>query len=72
MKMKLFEPLMLKFENSDWTRNPEFELLDTILRKNPHLIGIIRSDIISDNKDSDLGRGDTPNVDQIMRICIKG
>jgi hypothetical protein len=31
MKMKLYEPMKLKFENPDWANNPEFGLIDTIL-----------------------------------------
>jgi len=70
MKMKLYEPLKLKFESPDWARNPEFGLIDTILEKHPHLLEIVRHDITEGNKDSDLGRGDTPSVEQIMRAAL--
>jgi IS5 family transposase len=70
MKMKLYEPMKLKFENPDWARNPEFGLIDTILEKYPHLLEIVRGDITACNKDSNFGRGDTPSVEQIMRAAL--
>ena len=70
MKMKLFEPLKLKFENPNWARNPELGLIDTILEKNPYLIEIVAPDITAGNKESNFGRGDTPSVEQIMRAGI--
>jgi len=36
--MKLFDSLMLKFENGNWANDPELSLMDTILEKNPKLI----------------------------------
>jgi hypothetical protein len=38
--MKLFEPLILKFEDANWSRNPVFGLIDAILELHPELIGI--------------------------------
>jgi IS5 family transposase len=70
MKMKLFESLKLKFENPDWSRNPEFGLIDTILEKHPYLLEMVRPDITDGHKDSNFGRGDTPSVEQIMRAAI--
>jgi len=70
MKMKLFESWKLRFENIDWAWNPEFGLIDTILETNPHLIEIVAPDIMTGNKDSNFGRGDTPSVEQIMRMAI--
>jgi len=70
MRMKLFELWNLKFENIDWAWNPEFGLIDTILERNPHLLGIVAPDIMAGNKNSNFGRGDTPSVEQIMRIAI--
>jgi IS5 family transposase len=55
MKMKLFETMKLKFENTDWARNPEFGLIDTILEENPHLYKIVVSDITFGNNDSNFG-----------------
>lgn len=31
--MKLFNALTLKFKKSDWSRNPEFGLIDTLLEQ---------------------------------------
>jgi IS5 family transposase len=35
MKMKIFEELRIKFEQADWSRNPELGLLDTSLKHIP-------------------------------------
>ena len=70
MKMKLFEALTLKFEKSDWARNPELGLMDTILETHPELIKIVEQDILRGCKQSDFGRGDTPSVEQIFRAAI--
>jgi IS5 family transposase len=70
MKMKLFESWKLKFEQMDWTSDPQFALIDTIFEMNPHLIEIAAADITADNKDSEFGRGDAPSVEQIVRVAI--
>jgi hypothetical protein len=31
--MKIFEPLMLKFENVKWVNDPELGLIDTVVRR---------------------------------------
>jgi hypothetical protein len=33
--MKIFEPLMLKFENPKWINDPELGLIDTVLEEHP-------------------------------------
>jgi len=33
--MKLFEPLMLKFETGNWASDPELGVMDKILEKTP-------------------------------------
>jgi hypothetical protein len=43
--MKLFEPLALKFEDANWSRNPAFGLIDTILELHPELIRMFKGDI---------------------------
>jgi hypothetical protein len=43
--MKIFEPLALKFEDANWSRNPEFGLIDTILETHPELIRMLKDDI---------------------------
>jgi IS5 family transposase len=68
--MKLFNNFCLKFEQPDWSRNPEFGLIDTILEEHPELYAIAASDIISHNKSNGLGRGDVPSVEQIIRAAI--
>lgn len=68
--MKLFNELKLKFEHTDWSKNPEFGLIDTILEKYPQLILILKDDILKGGKESNMGRGDTPTVEQIVRAAI--
>lgn len=70
MKMKIFETWKLKFEQPDWSNDPELALIDTILELNPYLIEMAAPDIISDNKDSNFGRDDAPSVEQIVRAAI--
>ncbi|MCD6556947.1 MAG: ISNCY family transposase [Bacteroidales bacterium] len=68
--MELFSELTLKFEKPDWTRNPEFGLMDTILEQHPDLLDIVKEDITKGAKQSKFGRGDVPSVEQIMRAAI--
>jgi hypothetical protein len=72
MKMKLFEPPVLKFEEANRSRNPEFGLLDTVLETHPELYKIVEGDITEGKTDGNLGRGDSPSVEQIVPPpCIK-
>lgn len=68
--MKIFNGLLLKFEKPDWSGNPEFCVIDTILESRPDIILMLRSDIIGDEKASTFGRQDTPSVEQIVRAAI--
>ena len=68
--MKIFSDLLLKFEKPDWSKNPEFGLIDTILENHPELYDILKSDILSGVKESVFGRKDNPTVEQIMRAAI--
>ena len=68
--MQLFEPLKLKFEQADWSRNPEFGLLDTLLDQHPELLMLVEADIIGDQRQSAFGRKDMPSVEQIVRGAI--
>jgi len=68
--MKLFNDLKLKFEKSDWSRNPEFGLIDTILETHPELYGIVRDDILSGIQESVFGRKDNPTIEQVVRAAI--
>lgn len=70
MKIHLFEPFRLKFEKPDWSRNPEFGLLDTILDQHPELIKIAAQDVLQDCLQSDFGRQDMPSGEQIVRAAI--
>lgn len=68
--MKLFEELTLKFERPDWSRNPEFGVIDTILEKHSDIFLLMRDDIKGNSPDSQFGRGDVPTVEQIVRAAI--
>jgi hypothetical protein len=62
--MKLFAPLMLKFENPKWINDPELGLIDTVLEEHPELIKLLAQDITAGQKDGTFGRQDTPSVEQ--------
>jgi IS5 family transposase len=62
--------LVLKFEKPDWSRNPEFGVIDTILEQHPKIYDIYKSDIVDNEYVSKLGRKDTPTVEQIVRAAI--
>lgn len=68
--MQLFNELVLKFERPDWSKNPEFGLIDTIFEMHPELYGIVAEDITSGEKVSNFGRKDVPSVEQIVRAAI--
>jgi IS5 family transposase len=68
--MKIFEPLMLKFEDPKWINDPELGLIDTVLEEHPELIKMLELDIMAGQKDSGFGRQDTPSVEQIVRAAI--
>jgi len=68
--MKMFNDFLLKFEKPDWSANPEFCVIDTILESRPDLILMFGSDIIGDEVPSSFGRQDTPSVEQIVRAAI--
>ena len=68
--MKLFEPLMLKFEDGNWASDPELGLIDTILEQNPKLLKLLENDITHGKMNSNLGRQDSPSVEQIIRAAI--
>jgi transposase, IS5 family len=70
MKMKLFESFRLKFEKPDWSRNPEFGLLDTVLEQHPELIKVAEQDVLRGSLQSEFGRQDMPSVEQIVRAAI--
>ena len=68
--MKIFEPLVLKFEDGNWALDPELGLIDTILEQNPKLIKMLEDDITQGKPSSNFGRQDTPSVEQILRAAI--
>ena len=70
MKMKLFADFRVKYEEADWSLNPELGLIDSILGSHPELIKIVESDVRKGCKTSGFGRKDMPSVEQILRAAI--
>ena len=68
--MKLFNILQIKFGKTDWSLNPEFGLIDTLMELYPHLVLLLKDDIIGNEAPSNFGRKDTPTVEQIVRAAI--
>lgn len=68
--MKLFNALTLKFEKADWSLNPVFGLIDTLLEQHPGLLRLVQDDIMGKEKENNFGRGDVPTVEQIMRAAL--
>ncbi len=68
--MQVFNDWKLKFEHPDWTRNPEFALIDTILEKHPEVWSYAREDVLQETSASVFGRKDTPSVEQVVRAGI--
>jgi hypothetical protein len=54
--MKIFEPLMLKFENPKWVNEPELGLIDTVLEGHPELIKMLAPDITTGQKGGNFRR----------------
>jgi len=68
--MKILNDLRLKLEKPIWALDPELALIDTILTENPKLYEIVAPDIIDLNKSSEVGRQDSPTVEQLVRAAI--
>ena len=68
--MKLFKDLKLKFEQANWSKDPELSLIDTILEQNPQVLSILEFDITKGPSISIFGRRDMPSVEQIIRAAI--
>lgn len=67
---KILNDLKLKFDNPNWALDPELALIDTILEQHPELYDIVKRDIISIGKDSEIGRQDSPTVEQVVRAAL--
>ena len=68
--MKLFSYLTIKFEQPNWAKNPEFGLMDILIRQHSELLNIVKDDITTGTTSTNFGRGDVPSVEQIMRAAI--
>jgi IS5 family transposase len=69
-EMKILNDLRLKLDNPNWALDPELALIDTILDNNPRLYEIVAPDIMELNKSSNLGRQDSPTVEQVVRAAV--
>jgi hypothetical protein len=70
MKMKIFEEIRIKLEQSDWLRNPDLGLPDSPLEAHPELLKIVEAGIHKGEKQSFYGRQDMPGVEQTVRVAI--
>lgn len=68
--MPLVETFRLKFEQPNWSLNPQFGLLDSILELHPSLIKLVSADVLAGSKQSDFGRQDMPSMEQVVRAAI--
>ena len=68
--MEIFDNLRLKFVAPLWAKAPQFAVIDTILENRPDIISIVKDDVLKDLKNSNMGRKDSPTVEQIVRAAI--
>ena len=68
--MKILNDLRLKLEKPLWALDAELALIDTILNENPRLYEIVAPDIMELNKNSRVGRQDSPTVEQVVRAAL--
>jgi IS5 family transposase len=68
--MRIFNDLRLKLEKPIWALDPELALIDTILNENVKLYEIVAPDILELNKSSNMGRQDSPTVEQVVRAAV--
>lgn len=57
--MKMFNDWVLKFEKSDWSRNPEFGVIGTILELHPEIVQIFKIDVVGNDDINNFCRKDT-------------
>ncbi len=67
---KIFNDLKLKFEKANWSLDPEFALIDTVLEQHPELFDIFKEDLRGIGKDSGIGRQDSPTLEQVVRAGL--
>jgi IS5 family transposase len=68
--MELYNELKIRFEQPLWALNPELALMDTIIEHHPEVVKMIEIDVVKGLKSNNLGRKDTPTVEQILRASI--
>jgi IS5 family transposase len=68
--MQIYNELKLRFEQTIWALYPELALFDTILDKKPEFIKLVENDVLKGLKNNDLGRKDSPTVEQVLRAAV--
>ncbi|MCK5537336.1 MAG: transposase [Bacteroidales bacterium] len=68
--MQIFDHLRLKFESPIWAKASQFAVIDILLENRPDIVELVRDDVIKDLKNNNMGRGDSPTVEQILRAAI--
>ena len=68
--MKIYNEACLRFGQHNWARDPELDLIDTLLEGHPQLLDMVKADILQDSKESAFGRKGTPSVEQVMRAAL--
>ena len=68
--MDIYDNLRFELEKPLWSKAPAFLVIDIILVNNPHIIDIVKSDVLAGLKNNGMGRGDVPTVEQILRAAI--
>jgi len=68
--MRILNELRLKLEKPIWALDPELALIDTILNENLKLYEEVAPDIMELSKSSNMGRQDSPTVEQVVRAAL--
>ena len=68
--MEILDNLRLKFESPLWAKAPQFSVINIILENRPDIIYLVQGDVLKDVKNNNMGRKDSPTVEQILRAAI--
>lgn len=68
--MEILDNLRLTFEKPVWCKFSQLSTIDTILEAYPHIIELVKNDILNGLKNNRFGRKDGPSVEQILRAGI--
>jgi len=69
--MKLLdEQMRLKLVHPLWEHDSTLAVIDTVLEQHPKIYTLVEKDILSLGKNNNMGRQDSPTVEQIVRAGI--